>query len=356
MAERDPSKTEKATGKRRKKTRQDGNVPKSGEMSKVIVILAGVIIMRLLIGYFHEELSRIFRWAFSENLTNLEVDPSRAYSLFLWGIKEMAKLMLPILLFVAFVSWLSMRIQVGKLWTTKAMRPKFAQMFNITKALKKLLISPKAFVRLGRSILQAVAVGIAPYIVIKQEYPNFLPLFHASPEGIAAYILSLGYKMVCYALVPMLIIAIADIWYTRWDYEEKIKMTKDEVKDERKQAEGDPKIKAQQQRKMMEVMARRMMQDVPRADVIVTNPTHYAVALRYDALEAPAPVVLAKGVNNLAERIKEVARENNVPIEPNPPLARALYKQVEIGDTIPEELFQAVAALLSKLEKFKRPH
>jgi flagellar biosynthetic protein FlhB len=165
--------------------------------------------------------------------------------------------------------------------------------------------------------------------------------------------LEMGMKMVKYAMLPMLVIAIADLWYTRWDYEENLKMTKDEVKDERKQAEGDPAVKAQQRQKMMEVMAQRMLENVPKADVVVTNPTHYAVALRYDAVEAPAPVVLAKGVDHLAERIKEVAREHRVPIRENVPLARALYRQVEVGDMIPEELYQAVASLLASLMKFK---
>ena len=172
--------------------------------------------------------------------------------------------------------------------------------------------------------------------------------------GLAAYILSAAARMVAYALIPMLLIAVADLIYTRWDYEEQLKMTKEEVKDERKQAEGDPKVKQHQRQKMMAVMAKRMMQKVPEADVVITNPTHIAVALRYDALLAPAPVVLAKGVDFVAEKIKEIARENNVPIRENKPLAQALYKSVEIGDTIPEELFQAVAQILAQLWKNKK--
>jgi flagellar biosynthetic protein FlhB len=160
--------------------------------------------------------------------------------------------------------------------------------------------------------------------------------------------------MVTYALIPIVIIAIIDLIYTRWNYNEQLKMTKDEVKDERKQAEGDPKIKAMQQRKMMEFMAKRMMEQVPKADVVITNPTHLAVALSYNPLEAPAPMVLAKGADHLARRIREVAEENHIPIREDKPLAQALYKQVEIGETIPEELYQAVATILAKLDKFKR--
>ncbi|MFH1915380.1 MAG: flagellar biosynthesis protein FlhB [Pseudomonadota bacterium] len=349
----DPSKTEKATAKRRSKTRNEGNVPKSAELTKVIVLLMGVITMRVLIGFYQGQMMEIFDWTFREGI-KIKLDPSTTYALFVWGVKKLAIIVLPVLFVLAFTAWLILRLQVGSLWTTKPMKPKFGKLFNVMAGLKRLFISPEAFVRLGRSLLQAFAVGIAPYIVMRQEFPNLLPLFHADAHGIIAYLLTIGYKMVCYALVPMMLIALADLWYSRWKYEERIKMTKNEVKDERRQAEGDPQMKRRQKQKMLQMMASRMFQDIPKADVVITNPTHYAVALQYDALVAPAPLVLAKGVNRVAERIKEVARENNIPLETNPPLARALYKQVEIGETIPEELFQAVAAILAKLEKFKR--
>ena len=141
--------------------------------------------------------------------------------------------------------------------------------------------------------------------------------------------------------------------FRSYAYKENMKMTKDEVKDERKNAEGDPVIKNKQKQKMMQVMASRMLQSVPKADVVVTNPTHLAVALRYNAQESPAPIVIAKGADHLAEKIKEIARQNNVPVRENVPLARALYKAVEIGDMIPEELYKAVATLLASIWKLK---
>ncbi|MBI9079159.1 MAG: flagellar biosynthesis protein FlhB [Pseudodesulfovibrio sp.] len=352
IGQEDPSKTEKATPKRRKKQRTEGNVAKGEEITKAMVLLAGVLALRFMITFYRDQFTEIYRWTFTEAIF-LEVNQATAYALFTWSIQKMALLLLPFLLVLVFVSWLTMRLQVGKLWTTKPLKPKFGKIFNVMSGLKKLLISPQALIKLGKSILQAVAVGLAPYIVIKQEMNNLLPLFHADVRGVIAFLLTVGYKMACYALIPMMLIAIVDLWYQRWNYEEGIKMTKEEVKDERKQAEGDPKIKQQQHKKMMEMMASRMFQDIPKADVVITNPTHYAVALQYDAMVAPAPLVLAKGVNRVAERIKEVARENDIPIEQNVPLAQALYKQVEIGETIPEELFQAVAAILAKLSKFK---
>ncbi|MEF2145014.1 MAG: flagellar type III secretion system protein FlhB [Desulfovibrionaceae bacterium] len=352
FGQEDPSKTEKATPKRRKQARKKGNVPKSAEMGKVMTLLAGIIALRFLMPYIYERLMKVYRWSFKDSL-GLEIDKQKAYELFVWGIQEMAFIVMPVLLIIAVMAYITMRLQVGSLWTTQVFRPKFAQMFNLTKGIKKLLISPQAFIRLGRSVGQAFAVGVAPVIILMQEYPKLPTLFDMTPGGIAAYILSIGYKMACYALVPMMIIAILDLVYTRWNYEEQLKMTKDETKDERKQAEGDPKIKAAQRQKMMQTMARRMMENVPKADVVITNPAHLALALSYNPLLAPAPLVLAKGAGEVAERIKEIARQNNIPIREDKPLAQALYKQVEIGETIPEELFQAVAAILARLDKFR---
>jgi len=353
MGQSDPSKTEFATDKRRDKQRKEGNVARSEEFSKVIVLLAGVLTLRFMIGFYYDQFTEIYEWTFRDALF-LTVDENTAYTLFVWGIKKMALLVLPFLLVLFTVAYVNTRMQVGKLWSTKTMKPKFGKMFNLAAGLKKLFISPQTLIKLGKSMLQAFAVGLAPYIVIKQEIPNLMPLFYSNVYGVTLYLLEVGYRMTYYALIPMLIIALADLWYTRWNYEEELKMTKDEVKDERKQSEGDPVVKQQQRQKMMQMMTSRMFQDVPQADVVITNPTHFAVALQYDPMVAPAPMILAKGVNRIAERIKEIAKENNVPIEANPPLARALYKQVEIGETIPEELFQAVAAILAKLEKFKQ--
>jgi len=352
IGQEDPSKTEKATPKRRNKQRKEGNVAKGEEISKVMVLLAGVLTLRAFIGYYHDQFTEIYRWTFTEGIL-LNVDQNVAYTLFVWGIQKMALLTVPFMVIIAFIAWLTGRLQVGRLWTMKPLQPKFSKIFNIMKGVKKLMLSPDTLIKLAKSMLQAFAVGIAPYIVIQQEMQNLLPLFHSNVHGIIVFLLTVGYKMACYALIPMMIIAIIDLVYQRWNHEEQLKMTKDEVKDERKQAEGDPVVKQQQRQKMMEMMASRMFQDIPKADVVITNPTHYAVALQYDAMVAPAPRVLAKGVDRLAERIKEVAREHSIPIEQNVPLAQALYKQVEIGETIPEELFQAVAAILAKLEKFK---
>lgn len=349
----DPSRSEKPTKKRVRKARNKGNVAKSAELSKVMTLLTGVVFLRLFFDVFTDKVKATFIWFF-QRATHIEINTDVAYELLVWSLRQITLIVLPFMLTIAFVAYLTIRLQVGKLWTTEPLRPNFGRMFNLMRGIKKILISPQALIRFGRSMLQALAVGIAPYIVLRQERDNVIPLFYATTDGIAAYILLTGYKMIIYTLMPMMIIALAHLWYTRWNYTEQLKMTKDEVKDERRQTEGDPAIKAEQHRRMMAVMMRRMMSSVPKADVVVTNPTHLACALRYNVLEAPAPVLLAKGANQVAERIKAIAKEHDIPIRENKPLAQALYKQVEIGDAIPEEMYQAVAAILAKLDRFKK--
>lgn len=351
MAQKDPSRTEKATQKRVNKARNKGNVAKSQEVSKAVTTLAGLVALTFMLDVLNEHMQEVFRFFLSKPHT-FTPNEQAVYSLLLWSAEELAIMLLPIMLFIAFSAYLAMRLQVGKLWTTQVFKFDLAR-FNIVAALKRMFISPQTLIRLGKSLMQAIFIGIAPYIVLKQEMLNLLPLYFSDMTGIAGFMLETGARMVKYALVPMVIIAAVDLWYTRWDYDENLKMTKDEVKDERKQAEGDPVVKSQQRQKMMKVMAQRMLQEVPKADVVITNPTHIAVALRYDVTAAPAPMVVAMGADHLAQRIREVAREHNVPIRENKPLARALYKSVDVGDMIPAELYKAVAAILAGLAKFR---
>lgn len=343
----DPSRTESATPKRRNKARGEGSVPKSQELPKPITLLFGLLALQIYLGTIRTELESLMQWFFREGFT-FEMTRASVQALFEKCVYSIAIMVLPVMLVIAVAAFVTVRLQVGKLWASKVFKPKFKN-FDVISGLKKLLLSKQTIVRLAKSIFMAAAVALGPYLVLKQAFNEVIPLFYQNAESIAAYVLSAGQTMFYYALAPMIIIGVADLLYTRWDYEENLKMTKSEVKDERKQAEGDPMIKNKQRQKMMAVMMRRMMQDVPKADVVITNPTHLAIAIRYNALEAPAPVVLAKGAGPVAERIKQIARENGVPIRENKPLARALYKVIEVGDTIPEEFYQAVAAILAQI-------
>ncbi|KUG28436.1 flagellar biosynthesis protein flhb [hydrocarbon metagenome] len=349
----DPSKTERATQKRVGKARKKGSVAKSQELPKIIVLFVGLMVLNFFLFRMDKEMREIFIWAFKTGFTTV-ITPSGVYEIMVMISKKLAVMLLPMMLCIAVAAYITQRIQVGKIWYSKLFDPDFSHLFNPMAGIKRIFISMETLFRLGKQLAQATAIAVAPYLVLKQEFTNFIPLFYQTPYGFITYLLGTAMTMVLYALVPMALIAIADVWYTRWSYAENLKMTKDEVKDERKQAEGDPKIKAKQRQKMMEVMQKRMLADVPKADVVITNPTHIACALRYDPMVSPAPLLVAKGLDHLAEKIKDIAREHRIPIRENKTLARALYKSVEVGQTIPLELYQAVATILAQLDKFRR--
>ncbi|MDR1778022.1 MAG: flagellar biosynthesis protein FlhB [Desulfovibrio sp.] len=347
----DPSRTEDATPKRRRKQRQEGNVPKSQELGKTVSLLGGLVALYVWVGQMSVEIKTIFRHFLAHNW-EFDANAQDVYSLAIDVSLYLAKIILPVLLFLAFLSWLAQRLQVGKLWTTKVFKFRWER-FNLIKSMKQMFFSPQTLLRTLKSLIFALILSVIPGYIIYREYQNFLPMYYANADGLGMYMLEMGLRLALFALLPTVAITVFDVWQSRYAYNESIKMTKQEIKDERKQSEGDPVIKSKQRQKMMQVMAKRMLQDVPKADVVITNPTHVAVALRYNSDEAPAPVVLAKGVDHLAEKIKEVARENNVPIRENVPLARALYKAVDVGEMIPEELYKAVAAVLASIWKLR---
>ena len=350
---RDPSKTENATQKRRSKARDKGSVPRSQELPKLTVLVAGLLVLRMSIGYIDEHVREIFILFLGGGLA-FTPTPDGINAVFWLVTKKLALILLPLLVIMAVIAYATQRWQVGDLWAPKIFEFDFSRLFNPMAGLKKLMLEPRALIQLGKQVAMATIIAFAPYLILKRRFDEFLPLYYQSIDGLAAFMLSTGFTLVLYTLAPMLAIAILDVWYTRWDYEENLKMTKDEVKDEAKQAYGDPVVKQQQKRKMLGMMQKRMLQKVPKADVVITNPTHLACALSYDPKESPAPVLLAKGADHLAEKIKEIAREHRIPIRENKPLAQALYKHVEIGQAIPEDLYQAVAAILAQLDKFKR--
>ena len=349
---KDPSKTEHPTQKRINKARREGNVPKSQEVSKVVTMIAGMMVLSFWISYMAGELMGLYRHFLNVKRDFNAID-SNIINLGFWLAQEVAKLVLPVALFLALMAFVIVRWQVGKLWTTKPLQPKLSK-FNPIAGFKRMLFSTQTFVRLGKNIIQAIVIGLAPWFVIRKEMDSIIGLYNTDAMSVAVYMLEMGYTISLYALIPMLAIAAFDYWYTNHDYIENLKMTKDEIKDERRQAEGDPKMKQAMKQKMMALGMNRMMADVKRADVIITNPTHIAVALRYDAKEFPAPVILAMGANKVAERIKEIAKEHHIPIRENKPLARALYKQSQVGDMIPADLFQAVAAVLAQIWKTRQ--
>ena len=226
--------------------------------------------------------------------------------------------------------------QIGFMFTTKVFEPKFDK-FNPVKGMKK-FFKVKQLVTILQQIAKLFAVALPPYFIIKGEMNKIPLIMDMGTWAIISYIGITMIKIILAVAFVLLLIAIYDLYYTRKKHTEEIMMTKQEVKDERKNAEGDPKVKARIRRLQLEEIRKRMMTSVPQADVVITNPTSLAIALKYDRSISSSPVVVAKGARLIAEKIKQVARENNVPVIENKPLAQSLFKIVEIGESIPASL------------------
>ena len=251
----------------------------------------------------------------------------------------------PFLLMTMLVTVISIERQVKWKVSAKPMRPKFDK-FNPISGIKR-LFSKENLMKLLFSVIKIIIIIWVVYDYLKDKWPLVLDMyFYSLPQAIALIgdvIVNIGIRISFFFLIA----GVADYFYQKWKFHEDMKMTKQEVKDEYKNTEGDPKVKGQQRARMRQAAQRRMMAELPQADVVITNPTHLAVAIKYDKDKYDAPVVLAKGADYLAERIKQIARDNQVEIVENKPLARMLYHNVEIGEQIPPELYQMVAEVLA---------
>ncbi len=259
--------------------------------------------------------------------------------------------LLPIFMPLAVVGFVANVMQVGFLISSEAIALKPSKL-NPISGMKR-FVSLKSMVELGKSIIKVLFIAGIAYLLVKSEIQEFPMLIHREVGQILVFIARVSLKVCFFVCVALIVLAIVDYIYQRWQYEQDLKMTKQEVKDEQKQTYGDPKVKARIRGVQMEMARRRMMEAVPEADVVITNPTRLAIALKFDAREMIAPRVLAKGAGHIAGRIREIAREHQIPVVEEKPLAQALYKMVEIGDYIPAELYRAVAEVLAYVYRLK---
>lgn len=339
----DQEKTEEPTSKKLEDARQKGNVPKSQDASGFVTLLVGIIALVLLLSFMGERLIKLY--IYYQNLIGIELTKELFFKIVIHTILQVILIILPVAVSIMIAGILSNIMQFGFLFTTEPLTPNFGKI-NPIKGLAN-LFSLKKLIDSIKIILKVSAVfGVAFYFFLQfvKELPHtiFFPMFNQ--------LLWLKEKMLILAgvmLLLFLIIAIADIFIVRFQYFKGLRMSKQEVKDEFKQMEGDPRVKGRIRQLQMQAARKRMMQNIPTADVVITNPTHYAVALLYDKEKEKAPVVLAKGVDHLALRIRKLAAENGIQIVENPPLARELYKVCDVDSMIPANLFQAVAEVLS---------
>ncbi len=349
-------KTEQPTAKKLDDARKEGQVAKSQEVATAFSLLALFIILRFVYGFMGEIFSNTFQYVYN-SIPNV----ARTYdgylpiayisSLVIHAMLTLLLLCAPFFIVGFSVALICDFVQVGFKPTTKPLQPKLSKL-NPISGMKKIFSTRKVF-ELAKSILKLgiMAIVIVSFFSGRKESLFLLydiPLKQAI--GLMGnLIIDLGLRIAA----AYMIIAFADLIYQRRKFNKDMMMTKQEVKDEFKNSEGNPEVKGAQKRRMMQASQRRMMQNLPKADVVITNPTHYAVAIKYDANEADAPMVVAKGADYLAQRIKDIAKENDVEIVENKPLARMLYANVEVGELVPPELYKAVAEVLAYVYHLK---
>ena len=342
--DQDQERTEDATSRRREDAREKGQVARSTEIVSVGILVACVIYFYFgaagLLKNIMELMTSGFRTAGQFNIT-----PDSLHYLFIDYILKGFTILFPIMLTVVVAAILGNMLQIGVMFSTESVTPKFSKIDPI-KGIER-LFSLRSIVELIKNTFKICIVSAVAYVVVKDEISNMIILMDQSVWGMMTYFGRICFKIILATTIVLVILAILDYIYQRWEYEKSLRMTKQEIKDEYKNTEGDPLIKSRIRRLQREAAQKRMMAAVPKADVIITNPTHLAVAIQYDHENMMAPKVLAKGANIIAEKIKEIARENDIPIVEDKPLAQVLYKMVDVDQWIPEDLYRAVAEVLA---------
>lgn len=350
MAEDKDEKTEQATDARREEFRKRGQVAMTRELGTALFFLVSAGLMYLAGRFFLQNLIEIFDRTMGGDFIN-KFRNGELKDIFPFITLKIFILIGPALLVSITLGIFSQVIQTGFLQVEDALSPNIGKL-NPLKSLGR-IFSMRGLVDLIKSILKMCAIALLMYLLLKKEIQQIPYLSSWSIEQIFSYFGSVVYKLLFGAGLFMLVLAGADYFFQRWQLEKDMMMTKQEVKEELKSRDGDPLIKARIRKIQREIANRKMMQQIPKADVVITNPTHIAVVLKYSE-NHPAPQLVAKGADFVAEKIKELARENNVPIIENKPLARTIYKTMKIGQIIPRELFVAVAEVLSYVFRLRR--
>lgn len=341
--------TEEPTQTRREEFRKRGQVAQTKELATALILGATFIFIWLMGRYFFQQVFDLFSYFLNGGLRDhIVAEGWRAPMIF--AATQTAKLAGPILGVFWIVSFASTFLQIGFLTNDEALQVKWDRL-NPVQGFSK-LFSMQNLAEGIKSVLKLVAVGCAVYVISKSEVHIIPTASQMSVAQILALIGQLTFKLIGGLLMIMLSLAGLDFMFQRWDLEKKMRMTKQEIKEEHKSREGDPMIKARIRRIQREVAQRRMMEEVPKADVIITNPTHLAVAIKYDETMI-SPKVIAKGADLIAEKIRELAKKHSIPIVENKPLARTIFKTIEVGQSIPRELYMAVAEVLSYVYKIK---
>ena len=342
--------TEEATAKRRQDFREKGQVAQNKEVATAALLTMSLLLWVFYASHFWSGLLSIYN-----NLLRMMADfhatPMAVLNLLREMVAVMAELLWPIFLLTFVVGFFASFLQVGPLFSTKVFQPDLSK-FDPIKGMAK-FVSKRSAVELIKSMAKISLIGFVAYRTVANEFETALKLPMLDINQTLIFLGHVAFLVLGKSCGIIILLAVIDFAFSRYEMEQKMKMTKQEVKEEFKETEGDPQLKARVRSMQQEMARKRMMAEVPKADVIVTNPTHLSVAISYQRSEMNAPKIVAKGADHLAFRIREIAREHKVPIIENKPVARALYKQ-EVGDEIPEEMFTAVAELLAYVYSLKK--
>jgi len=349
MADTD-EKTEAPSEKRRQDAREKGNVAKSTEIDSVVVLFTSLFLIKLLGPWITKEISSCMI-EYIRLCSVIDMSTSKMIDLTLNALLLTVKLCLPVAGGMMIMGIVANVIQIGFLFTWQPVIPKLEKLNPISGFTR--MFSSRSIVETVKNIIKLTIIGIVAYITLKNEFDKMTILSDASIQVIWSFTLAVAYKVIFRIAMVLAIIAILDYAYQRFEYERQLKMSHQELKEERKQMDGDPQVKSRIRALQREMARRRMMENVPKATVVVTNPTHLAIALRYNPSENDAPVVVAKGKLIIAQRIKQIALENNIPVVEDKPLARAMFDKVEIGFPIPVEFFTAVAEIIAYVYRLK---
>ncbi|MFA5575821.1 MAG: flagellar biosynthesis protein FlhB [Tissierellaceae bacterium] len=339
-------KTEKPTPKKRSEAREEGQIVQSKEVNTVVILFASFLGLKLFGQFMHRQLMDLVVNILSQTINaEMFLNPNNLMINFMNILFIFAITVLPVIAVAFFSALLVNYFQVGFLFTSKTLQLKLNRL-NPIEGFKK-MFSKRALVDLVKSVLKVVLAGSVAYSYVKANISKIIQ--YSNMEVLESF---LGFSDILYGLIlrllmVLLLLAIFDYFFQWREHEKNLMMTKQEIKEEYKQSEGDPLIKSKIREKQRRLAMSRMMQDIPKADVIITNPTHYAIAIKYDQSMYDAPYVIGKGMDLVAENIKKMASENNVPIVENKPLARAIYDTIDIGDVITEDLYEAVAEVLA---------
>lgn len=337
-------KTEKATPKKRQDERKKGKVAKSQDINSSILLIFCFLGLLLFSGFMKEEFLSLYTNAFT-NYIHWDLTENTTHKLFVTMSLIAVKIVAPIMVIAMIAGVAANLLQIGFIFTTEPLKFDLKKIDPISGA--KRIFSIRALVELLKSFMKIAVIGSVTFGILWMNRADMMMQAFKTTESALQFFGQIALTMGFAATISLLILAVFDYTYQRFDFEKNMRMSKQDIKDEYKSIEGNPLIKSKLREKQREMASRRMMSDIPDADVIITNPTHYAIAVKYEDEEGQAPIVVAKGIDQIAQKIKEIAKAHHIVSVENRPLARSLYADVELGQAIPEEFYQAIAEILA---------